>query len=111
MAYFGKLEGAHVSAHDGTFLGAITERWVHPEAITNPIGVHGNQTSGSSIFNPYGLYGNEVSPQSAFNEIAPDPPQVYQRGNFIAYLSVNPQRAPRIDPRELFGGGRNPGDL
>ena len=52
MAYFGKLEGAHVSAHDGTFLGAITERWVHPEAITNPIGVHGNQTSGSSIFNP-----------------------------------------------------------
>lgn len=103
MAFFGDLEGARVRAYDGTFLGAITGQSVHPDAITNPVGMHGNEVSASSIFNHCGLYGNEISPQSAFNGIASDPPRVYQQGRFVGYLTVNPERSPRIDPRELFG--------
>lgn len=107
MIFFGELEGARVRANDGTFLGAITEQTIHPDAMTNPVGIHGNEVSESSIFNHVGLYGSQISPQSAFNEIASDPPKVFQRGHFVGFLSVNPERAPRIDPRELFDGLHN----
>jgi hypothetical protein len=102
MSFFGQLEGARIRANDGKFLGAITEQSIHPDAITNPVGVHGNQISETSIFNRDGLYGNRISPQSAFNEMASDPPRVIQNGSFVGYLSVNPARSPRIDPRQFF---------
>lgn len=105
---FGKLEGARVLASDGTFLGCLTAQSIHPDAINNPAGVHGNEISGASIFNHASLYGNEISPQSAFNAIAADPPKVFQRGKFVGYLTTNPERAPRIDPRELLGNGHQP---
>lgn len=107
MTSYGQLEGASVRANDGTFLGRITTQTIDPEAITNPVGVHGNEISGSSIFNRDGLYGNEISPLSAFNGEASDPPQVFRDGRFLGFMSINPGRSPRFDPREVFAGLHN----
>jgi hypothetical protein len=105
---FGILEGARVLASDGTFLGVLTAQAIHPDAINNPAGVHGNEISATSIFNQAGLFGNEVSPQSAFNSTASNPPKVFRNGSFLGYLTTNTERSPRIDPRRLFAGSKKP---
>ncbi len=103
MPFFGNLEGATVVAEDGTDLGTITRNTIDSKSMTNPTGRYGSKISGTSIFNQVGRYGSYFSPQSAFNVIASKPPKVFHGEEFVGYLTINPRKAPRIDPQQLFG--------
>jgi len=96
------LEGALVFANDGQFLGKITSNSFAADSLGNTFGLYGNQFSSVSIFNTFGKYGSEYSPLSAFNPLASTPPIIYIGGKPVAYLTVNPSRTPRVDPRAIY---------
>ena len=100
---FANLEGATIIAEDGQFLGKITANTIDSQSIINDIGRYGSEISSSSIRNSLSRYGSTISPLSAFNEIATDPPRIYKKGQFVAYLSTNNTKLPRVDPRALIG--------
>ncbi|MCE5239058.1 hypothetical protein LLH23_11250 [bacterium] len=96
-----QFEGAEIWAADGTFLGVIAPGYSVYESIANPDGPYGNRWSPRSIWNhncPYGSYYNSLSPWD------PDtwtPPRLYRDGDFIGYLTVNTDLAPRVGPMWL----------
>ncbi|MEA1963604.1 MAG: hypothetical protein U9O41_00490, partial [Candidatus Aerophobetes bacterium] len=57
----------------------------------------------TSIFNDYSHYGSEYSNLSAFNDRASKPPMIFKGDEFIAYLTVNTKKIPRINPYALIG--------
>jgi hypothetical protein len=99
---FSSLEGASVVAEDGTFLGTITLNRVDAKSLLNEVGRYGSEVSRTSIFNEVGRYGGEVARLSPFNAVTSTPPRIYKGERFIAYLSVNDVKRPRIDPRALM---------
>ncbi len=100
---FSALEGAIIVAEDGTFLGKITTNSVDPQSIANDVGRYGGSISSTSIFNEIGRYGGEIAPMSPFNTITSTPPRIFKGNRFIAYLTVNTTKNPRVDPRALIG--------
>lgn len=100
---FASLEGATIIADDGQFLGKITTNTIDSQSIINDIGRHGSEISSTSIRNSIGRYGSTISPQSPFNDITSTPPRIYKKGQFVAYLTTNRIKTPRIDPRALIG--------
>jgi hypothetical protein len=97
------LEGAIIIADDGTFLGKITSNDLDPKGIMNDVGTYGSNVSASSIFNDVGRFGGDISAMSPWNDIASKPPTIYLDREFVAYLTVNELKEPRIDPRALIG--------
>lgn len=100
---FSNLEGAIIVAEDGQFLGTITTNPFDSQSIGNAIGRYGSSISSTSIFNEIGRYGGEISRMSPFNSITSTPPRIYKNDQFIAYLTVNTIKTPRVDPRALMG--------
>jgi len=100
---FADLEGAVIVANDGQFLGKITTNSLDAKSIINPLGSYGSELSSTSIFNELGRYGSELSSLSPSNPLASKPPMIYKDGEFIAYLTVNTIKTPRVDPYALIG--------
>ena len=93
-----QLEGAVIIASDGRRLGTITTNCVSAEALCNPFATYGNEFNSSSIYNDFGRYGSEFSSVSPFNEFSSTPPEIYKDGRFLAYLTKNATKTPRVDP-------------
>jgi len=100
---FKDLIGATIIADDGTFLGVISTSEVDSKSILNSVGKHGSDVARESIFNQVGRYGGEVALMSPFNEVCIRPPKLYKADKFVAYLTVNKVKTPRIDPHALVG--------
>jgi len=101
---FEQLLGCVIVADDGEFLGTISTNAVDAKSILNQVGRHGSEVSSVSIFNSVGRYGSEVSGTSAFNEIASRPPKIINRdGQFVAFLTKNAIKTPRVDTHALIG--------
>lgn len=101
---FDQLEGCSIVADDGEFLGIISRNAIDAKSILNEIGKHGSQIGAASIFNAIGKYGSDISALSPFCEIASKPPKLFNKeGKFVAYLSQNSLKTPRVDPHALIG--------
>ena len=102
------LDGlGNLYSYDGkTFLGLVSSNCNAHDSIVNASGPYGSQASDTSITNPQGPYGSPDSPTSAFNHQAPKPPIIWTWGsdtwNFVAFVSTNSAKAPRIDPNRLL---------
>ena len=95
--------GGQVIADDGTFLGKIGGKY-QSDSIANEYGSHGSAYASDSIWNKYGTYGSKYSTQSPFNKYSSSPPQIFDvRGRFVAYLTVNKLKSPRVNPYTLRG--------
>jgi hypothetical protein len=99
---FSYLEGAIIVAEDGEFLGKITTNSLDPQSIGNQLGKYGSNLSKTSIFNELSRYGGEIARMSPFNNISQVPPRILKGERFIAFLTVNDIKAPRVDPRALI---------
>ena len=101
---FEKLDGvAIIVADDGQYLGKISSSTIDSDSIMNSIGRYGNSISSTSIFNEIGRYGGKISRMSPFNDIASSPPKIFVGNTFIAYLTTNSLKRPRVDPYALIG--------
>ncbi len=100
---FANLNGATIIADDGQFLGKITTSTVDSQSLINDVGRYGSEVSSTSIRNTVGRYGSTVSSLSPFNDVASTPPRIYKDGRFVAYLTTNSVKLPRVDPRALLG--------
>jgi len=93
---------ARIVADDGQFLGIISRNSVSSDSISNTVGSYGSTVSSTSIFNSVGNYGISVSSLSPFNSVSSSPPKIVDsNGNFIAYLTKNTIKTPRVDPDDL----------
>lgn len=92
-----------IEAGDGTFLGKLNPNLFDQESIFNKFGPYGNKYSQSSIFNRFSTYGNQFNQLSPYNQFSANPPKLYIKGKFIAYLTKNQVMSPRVDPDELLG--------
>jgi len=95
------LLGAKIIAHDGTYLGKISNQF-DSESIFNKFGTYGSEFSSSSIFNKFGNYGGEISIYSPFNKITTTPPSIYINGQAEYYFTVNKLKQPNINPYTLI---------
>jgi hypothetical protein len=91
-----------IEAGDGTFLGKLNPNRFDQDSIFNRFGAYGNKFSSQSIFNKFSTYGNQFNSESPFNRFSTDPPRIYVRGKFVAYLTKNTFKTPRVDPDELL---------
>jgi hypothetical protein len=91
-----------IVAGDGTFLGKLNPNVYDNESIFNQYGPYGNRYSQTCIFNPYSPYGGQYSNLSPFNQYANDPPKVFLKGSFFAFLTVNQYKTPRLDPDSIL---------
>lgn len=96
-----RLEGCEIVADDGTFLGVISKNSLGSESIANSLGRHGSSLSRTSIFNSLGPYGSSLSRQSPFNSLTSTPPSIRCADKFVAFLTSNSLKRPRVDPDEL----------
>jgi hypothetical protein len=96
------LEGALVFASDGQYLGKITSNSFAGDSLGNMFGSYGSEFSATSIFNSFSKYGSEFSQLSAFNSLATSPPLIVIGGKAVAYLTVNPNKSPRVDTRAIL---------
>jgi hypothetical protein len=82
-------------------LGIISANKSDPASISNEIGQYGSPVGRFSIFNESGQYGGESGRFSPFNKTCLVPPKVFVDGKLLCYLTTNPAKTPRIDPRAL----------
>ena len=103
-----RLDGqGELFSYDGrTYLGLVVSDSQRPDSLINPEGPYGSATSVTSISNPDGAYGRGDSPTSAYNHQAPRPPIIWlwngQRHQFVAFVTTNRQKGPRIHPDYLL---------
>ena len=97
---------AYIQAADGTFLGSLNPNNFDTDSIFNKYGPHGSKYASNSIFNKYSPYGGSYSAFSPFNTRTQSPPKIVQKGQMLAYLTVNERLQPRIDPAEVFDWAR-----
>lgn len=98
-----RICGALLTAGDGQLLGKISGNRFDPESIINESGKYGSQTSRTSIWNPSTRYGSNSNSSSAFNDFATSPPQMFQGGKAIGFVTTSSYRAVRVHPLELKG--------
>jgi hypothetical protein len=96
------LEGTQLFANNGQFLGKITSNTFDSDSIGNQFGRYGSAYSSVSIFNEYGIYGGEFAALSPFNQFSSTPPTIYKQDRPVAYLTVNRNKTPAIDPRSIY---------
>ncbi len=90
-----------ILADDGQFLGVINDNPFDTDSIANQFGTYGSPFSSLSIWNEFGTYGSNFAVLSPFNDFTATPPQIYEGNVFIAYLTTNTFKIPRIDPNDL----------
>ena len=88
--------GLKIIGKDGVFLGDVSTDKVSPNSVSNTIGKYGSEIAQDSVFNTIGRYGSSISGTSATNTIAQDPPALHYKGKFVAHLSANQVKVPRI---------------
>ena len=93
---------SYIEAGDGVFLGRLNPDRFDDESIFNQFGMYGSRFSPSSIFNQFSTYGNGFSIWSPYNQFSVDPPKLYVKGRFVAFLTKNQMRRPGVDPDELL---------
>ena len=93
---------SYIEAGDGVFLGKLNPNRFDEKSIFNRFGIYGNRFSPSSIFNRFSIYGNQFNALSAHNQFSTNPPRLYVKGEFVAFLSKNKTMRPRVDPDELL---------
>jgi hypothetical protein len=91
-----------IMADDGTFLGRVSTDEYATDSISNSVGRHGSEVRRESVFNEVGRYGSSVSSESANNDIASNPPKLLYKGEFVAYLSANELKTPRVSLEKLM---------
>jgi len=96
------LGDTFIEAADGTFLGSLTPNPFDTTSIFHKFGPHGNKFNSLSIFNKFGPYGGKFSALSPFNQYSANPPRILSQGKLIAYLTVNKQKTPRVDPNTIL---------
>ena len=88
--------------NEGIYLGELTSDTTDSNSILNPVSDYGIETSDVSLWNTSGKYGDKTSDNSAYNSSASNPPQIYYKGSFIAYVSKNGDLGKlTIDPDSL----------
>ncbi len=97
-----KREGIYLQAQDGQFLGNLNPNRFDQDSISNKFSPYGNKFSQTSIFNKFSTYGGQFSQLSPFNRISNTPPRILDGGKFVAYLTVNTMKTPRVDPNEVM---------
>jgi hypothetical protein len=100
-------KASFIEAGNGTFLGKINPNKSDQNSIFNKSGPYGSKFSQESIFNKFSTYGNQFNPLSPFNKFSNNPPKIFVRGKFFAYLTKNNLKSPRIDPDELLEWAKN----
>ena len=93
---------SYIEAGDGTFLGKLNPNRFDHESVFNQFGMYGNTFSPSSIFNQFSTYGNQFNALSPYNQFSTNPPKLFVNGKFVAFLTKNQMKHPRVDPDELF---------
>lgn len=96
------LEGGKLIAHDGLYLGTVTQNKYASESVGNTYGIYGSNTSSTSIMNNTCQYGSPTSSLSAFNNVTSTPPMIVLTGNRYIYLTTNPSISPAISPYILL---------
>ena len=93
---------SYIEAGDGTFLGKLNPDNFDEESIFNKFGTYGNKFFPSSIFNQFSTYGNQFNALSPYNQFSTNPPKLFVNGEFVAFLTKNQTRRPRVDPDDLL---------
>jgi hypothetical protein len=100
---FYMLDGnALIIADDYTYLGLISSNQFLADSIMNQFGTYGSQFSSTSIMNQFGTYGSQFSALSPWNDFATRPPLIFIGDVFIAFLTTNQFKTPRVDTNELI---------
>lgn len=95
------LQGAVVVADDGQVLGKVTNS-VDTKSIISPYGAYGSAGNPASLSNKLGRYGSFWSMYSPYCMVASRPPRLVRNGRFLAYLTTNVLKGPRVDPTALL---------
>ncbi|KUJ75289.1 hypothetical protein AVO42_08120 [Thiomicrospira sp. XS5] len=98
---FYDIEGSHLIANDGEFIGQISGEF-DEKSIINEFGPHGGEFNDKSISNEFCNYGGEFSDLSPYNEFSQTPPRLIKGNKVIAYVTKNEFLSPRIDPDVLL---------
>jgi hypothetical protein len=97
------LEGGTLVADNGEFLGRVTRDDGHPDSLFNPDGKYGSRESKYSIWSPKCKLADAHRPLSPHNPRTKTPPKIMSRyGEFIAYLTVNPDLKPALTPEYFW---------
>ena len=91
-----------IEAGDGSLLGRLNPNRWDEKSIFNRFGIYGSNYSPSSIFNRFSTYGNQFSSLSPYNRFSTNPPKLYVKGKFVAFLTKNQTKHPRVDPDDLL---------
>ena len=94
--------GTFIQAGDGTFLGSLNPNKFDIQSIFNRYGEYGNKYSSLSIFNKYAQFGGRYSLLSPYNPRSTSPPEIISGNHRVAYLTVNTEFSPRVDPEDVF---------
>ena len=86
---------------DGTFLGSLRPNRMDHDSIFSQFGAYGSKFSQTSIYNKFGPYGGRYSNLSPYNPYSINPPKIYHKGKFYAFLTTNKAKTPRVDPDEI----------
>lgn len=92
---------SYIESGDGVFLGGLNPNRFDDESIFNQFGIYGSRFSPSSIFNSFSTYGNQFNTMSPYNQLGTNPPRLYVKGKFVAFLTKNEMKSPRVDPDRL----------
>lgn len=96
-----------IESEDGVYLGKLNPNKFDQESIFNKFGPFGSKFSQSSIFNRFSPYGNQFNILSPFNQYSSNSPKIFVRGQFVAYLTKNKYKNPRVDPDEILEWAEN----
>lgn len=90
-----------IFADDGQFLGVISDNSFDPDSIANSFGTYGSSFNSLSIWNSFGTYGSDFSSLGPWNRFTSTPPEIFEGGVFVGYLTTNNFLAPRFDPNDI----------
>ncbi len=96
----------HVEGSNGEFLGSLADEPFSDDFVSTGYGPFGSENSPTSVYNRYCPYGDMDSPTSAANPRATAPPRLLVRGEFVAYLTANPDLKPAVTLRQLYSWAR-----
>lgn len=74
---------------EGIYLGELSSDTTKINSILNPSSDYGFESADTNIWNENGVYGDKTSKTSAYNSKATIPPQIFYKGNFVAFVSKN----------------------
>ena len=94
------ISNAHIVAHDGTFLGALTDA-SQPNSLINRSGRYGSKSANNGLWNPNSAYGSDSSAKSPMNGHSGRPAAVIKDGKEVGKLMRGSLRTWIEDPAKL----------